>query len=415
MNSQKNKNRNIQATVLFAVCFFAYMTSYIGRNTFSALLTSMSGEGIIERDLAGTVATAYMLAYGVGQIVFGRLSQKISPTVLMPLGLVGSGLANVAMAFAPSYAVCLVLWGLCGAFNAMLWPSLTRAFAEWLPDERKQSAGVNISLTIPFGSVISLLLCSFLLRIMNWKVCYVVCGMIVTLSGVVALIGFRSIGTYINSRKQMFLNELTNKAGSEKASFPAKTLFGTLAILIIPVAMINGSLKDSLTSWAPTIVEDTFLTDPTFSSLVSVMLPIISVSGAYIAKFVDKHIKNELRTSAILFGVVSACHIMLALVGNVSVWVTVVLLAVSVAATWGINTMIISLFPLRFAKIGASGAVSGVLNSGNCLFSGLMSTVYGIMSVGCGWTSVYVLCAIFGVIAIVAALASSKTAGNIRY
>ena len=415
MNSQKNKNRNIQATVLFAVCFFAYMTSYIGRNTFSALLTSMSGEGIIERDLAGTVATAYMLAYGVGQIVFGRLSQKISPTVLMPLGLVGSGLANVAMAFAPSYAVCLVLWGLCGAFNAMLWPSLTRAFAEWLPDERKQSAGVNISLTIPFGSVISLLLCSFLLRIMNWKVCYVVCGMIVTLSGVVALIGFRSIGTYINSRKQMFLNELANKAGSEKASFPAKTLFGTLAILIIPVAMINGSLKDSLTSWAPTIVEDTFLTDPTFSSLVSVMLPIISVSGAYIAKFVDKHIKNELRTSAILFGVVSTCHIMLALVGNVNVWVTVVLLAVSVAATWGINTMIISLFPLRFAKIGASGAVSGVLNSGNCLFSGLMSTVYGIMSVGCGWTSVYVLCAIFGVIAIVAALVSSKTAGNIRY
>ena len=415
MNSQKNKNKNIQATVLFAVCFFSYMTSYIGRNTFSALLTSMSGDGIIARDLAGTVATAYMLAYGIGQIVFGRLSQLFSPTVLMPLGLVGSGLANLGMAFAPSYAACLILWGFCGAFNAMLWPSLTRAFAEWLPDDRKQSAGVNISLTIPFGSVISLLLCSFLLRSFDWKICYIVCGSIVSLSGIVAALGFGLIRGYVDEQKQMFSYELESKSSSSKAGFPAKTLFCTLAILIIPVAMINGSLKDSLTSWAPTIVEDTFLTDPTFSSLVAVVLPIISVSGAYVAKFVDKFIKNELRTSAALFAVVTACHITLSFVGKFNVWFTVTLLAVSVAATWGINTMIISLFPLRFAKIGASGAVSGVLNSGNCLFSGLMSTVYGLMSANLGWTSVYVLCAIFGATAIVAALASSKTAGNIKY
>ena len=415
MNSEKNKSKNIQATVLFAVCFFAYMTSYIGRNTFSALLTSMSGEGIIERDLAGTVATAYMLAYGIGQIVFGRLSQRISPTVLMPLGLVGSGLANVGMAFARSYAACLALWGLCGAFNAMLWPSLTRAFAEWLPDDRKQSAGVNISLTIPFGSVISLLLCSLLLGTFDWRTCYIACGVIVTLSGVVAMIGFGSIKGYIDNKKQMFSKGLVSTEGTDKARFPARTLFGTFAILIIPVAMINGALKESVTSWVPTIVEDTFLTDPTFSSLVSIALPIISVSGAYVAKFVDKLVKNELRTSAILFAVVTSCHVGLWILGGVNVWLTVVLLAVSVAATWGVNTMIISLFPLRFAKIGASGAVSGVLNSGNCLFSGLMSTVYGIVSVGHGWTSVYLICAIFGLIAIAASLVSSKAAGNIKY
>jgi OPA family glycerol-3-phosphate transporter-like MFS transporter len=415
MNSVKNKNKNIRATVLFAVCFFAYMTSYIGRNTFAALLTSMSGEGIIERDLAGTVATAYMLAYGIGQIVFGRLSQRVSPTVLMPLGLVGSGLANVGMAFSTSYAACLVLWGLCGAFNAMLWPSLTRAFAEWLPDDRKQSAGVNISLTIPFGSVISLLLCSLLLGVFSWKTCYIVCGLIVTLSGAISMIGFFSIREYISERKQMFFDELSKKEGTVKAKFPARTLFGTLAILMIPVAMINGALKDSITSWAPTIVEDTFLTEPTFSSLVSVMLPIVSVSGAYVAKFVDKYVRNESRTAAILFGVVTACHVTLFFAGTSNVWLTVVLLAVSVAATWGVNTMIISLFPLRFAKIGASGAVSGVLNSGNCLFSGLMSTVYGLMSSSLGWTSVYMLCAIFGVLAVVAAIVSSKATAKISY
>lgn len=415
MNSVKNKNKNLQATVLFAVCFFAYMTSYIGRNTFSALLTSMSGDGIIERDLAGTVATAYMLAYGIGQIVFGRLSERVSPTVLMPLGLVGSGLANVGMAFAPSYVVCLVFWGLCGAFNAMLWPSLTRAFAEWLPDDRKRSAGVNISLTIPFGSVISFLLCSLFLAAFDWKTCYIVCGSIVTLSGVASMAGFGSIRGYISDRKQMFSNELSKKSEQGKARFPAKELFGTLAILIIPVAMINGALKESVTSWVPTIIEDTFLTEPTFSSLITIILPVISVSGAYIAKFVDKYVKNELKTAAILFGVTMICHLSLCFVGSVNVWLTVLLLAVSVAATWGINTMIISLFPLRFAKIGASGAVSGVLNSGNCLFSGLMSTVYGVMSAGLGWTSVYALCAIFGFLAIVAAIISSSSAAKIEY
>ena len=415
MDAVKNKTKNIQATVLFAVCFFAYMTSYIGRNTFSALLTGMASEGIIARDISGTVVTSYMLCYGIGQIVFGKLSESLSPSLLIPIGLIGSGLANVGMAFSPSYLPCLVLWGLCGAFNAMLWPSVTRAFAEWLPEDRKQSAGVNISLTIPFGTGISFLLCSLFLRILDWRACYIICGLTVTLSGVAVAMGFAGIKGYIAERKQMFSDSLSGLQGSTKPVFPARVIFGTLVILVIPAAMINGSLKDSVTSWLPTIVSDTFKADPSFASLISVLLPIVSVCGAYVARFVDKFVRNELRTSAVLFAVTTACHVALIFVGRTNVWLTVALIAVSVASTWGINTMIISLFPLKFAKIGASGAVSGVLNSGNCLFSGLMTSVYGLISVQSGWRSVYMLCAIFGVFAMAASLASSKAAGKVKY
>lgn len=415
MNEKTNKFLKFGSAVLFATCFFAYMTSYIGRYTFSALLTSMVGDGVLDKAVSGTIVTAYMLCYGIGQLLFGRLSSSISPQLLMSLGLIGSGLANIGMALIPSYITCLVLWGFCGIFNSMLWPSLTRAFAEWLPEEEKLNAGVNISLSIPLGSVISFLACSLLLKVVDWKGCYLICGGMVVISGVISLAGFTSIRSYISARRAVFKAKLENAVPSGKSRFPAKTLFGSLAVMIIPAVMINGALKDALTSWLPTIVSDIFATDASFSSMISLILPIVSVSGAYVARFIDKHLKNEMHTTAVLFAMAAVPHIILSFLGSENVWITVLLLALSVAATWGINTMTVILFPLRFANIGCSGFVSGLLNSMCCLFSGFASTIYGFWSLKYGWMSMFVVWSILGVMAALFALISSKSAKNIKF
>lgn len=415
MKITENKKIN-GATVLFVVCFFAYMMSYISRLPFSALINSMDADGVLAKNLAGTVSTAYMLCYGSGQLIFGRLSSKMSPAIFMGVGLICAGLANIGMALSSSYVFFIVFWSLCGIFNSMLWPSLTRAFAEWLPEKERYNAGVNVSPTIPLGSAASLLVCSALLKyVENWRMCFVACGGLVIFAGIVTLLGFFSIRSYVAERRAEFNRTLADATADGKPGFPIKVFFTSLACMVILAAMFNGTLRDSVTAWVPTVVSDVFSKDASFAAMISVIVPLSSILGSFIAKAIDKRLRSEMKTTALLFSVCAVCAILLYLLNDTNVYVSIFLISVSITATLGVNTMIVVLYPMRFANIGASGAVTGFLNSTCCLTAGLGSTLYGLAGVSLGWRNVFLIWACLGVSAVVTSLVGAKASDKIRY
>lgn len=417
MNIKTTENKKIsRSTVLFVICFFAYMMSYISRLPFSALINSMVADGVIEKSFAGTVSTAYMLCYGSGQLVFGRLSSKMSPAIFMGVGLICAGLANIGMALSSSYYLFLVFWAACGIFNAMLWPSLTRAFAEWLDPEERYNAGVNVSPSIPLGSAASLLVCSALLKyVENWRMCFVACGALVIFAGSVTLLGFFSIRSYISEKKAEFAATLESVTADGKPKFPIKVFFTSLACMVILGAMFNGTLRDSVTAWVPTVVSDVFGKDAAFAAMISVAVPISSVLGSYLAKAIDKRLHSEMKSTAVLFSICAACGFLLYIFNDMNVYLSVFLIAVSITATLGVNTMIVVIYPMRFANIGSSGAVTGFLNSTCCLTAGLGSTIYGIAGVGLGWRAVFFIWAFLGVSAVITSLLGARSADKIRY
>lgn len=405
-----------EPTLLFFICFFAYMSSYIGRFPLSALMSDMIADGVFDKALAGTVTTAYMLLYGAGQLVFGKLSRNLPPPVLMSTGLIGCAVCNLCMGILPFYATSLVFWGLNGVFNSMLWPALVRAFAEWLPVSRQYNAGVNIGLSIPCGSIVSLLLCSLFLRFLSWRVCFILCGSTVLLAGIITVIGFASIRSYCKDMAREFSERLIHtKEEGVSVKFPFKALFLSLAVMIVPAIMINGALKDSVSNWVPTIISDIFATAPSFSAFLSILIPVVSMAGSYIAKGIDKFFKNELKTSGVLFLISAVCISALVLFGRVNVFLSVALIAISTAATWGINTMIVVLFPYRFAAIGASGTVSGIYNCLCFLFSGVTSSLYGALAAGSGWTVVFAVWLVMAIVASLSSFLASGTSKKLHY
>ncbi len=403
--SERVKKQN-KAAIFFAICFFAYLTSYIGRNPFSALINSMATDGVLDKAMAGTVTTAYMILYGAGQLIFGKLARKLDPPMMMCVGLIGSGLCNVLMAFASSLPLCVILWGLCGAFNSMLWPSLTRAFSEWLPEEKKYNYGVNIGLSIPCGTVLSLLICSALLGAFPWRYCYIICGFTVTLAGIVCAIAFASLRPYMRERAELFETSFVS-VDNKKSRLSIKTVFFSLAALVIPAVMINGALKESVTSWVPTIVSDLYGADAAFAAFMSLFIPIVCMLGSYVAKFIDKFVKNETRSAGILFVISAVCCLCLSLFGYKNLYVAVALIAISTCATWGINTMLVVLYPYRYSHLGLSGEISGLYNCLCCLFSGVMSTLYGTLALDHGWRTIFFVWLGLGIMAALCSFGAS--------
>lgn len=392
------------------------MSSYIGRFPLSALMSDMIADGVFDKALAGTVTTAYMIFYGAGQLIFGRLSRNLPPPVLMSTGLIGCAICNIFMGVFPFYVTSVIFWGLNGVFNSMLWPALIRAFAEWLPASRQYNAGVNIGLSIPCGSVLSLLLCSLFLRFLSWRVCFVLCGSVVLLAGVVTVIGFSSIRSYCKDMANAFSERLLHtKEEGASVKFPFKALFLSLAVMIVPAIMINGALKDSVSNWVPTIISDSFGTDPSFSAFLSILIPVVSMTGSYIAKGIDRIFKNELKTAGALFIISAVCISALLLFGKANVVLSVALIAISTAATWGVNTMIVVLFPYRFAKIGASGTVSGIYNCLCFLFSGVTSSLYGALAASSGWTTVFGVWLAMAIVAAASSFVASVKSKTLNY
>lgn len=96
---------------LFLLCWLVYCVSYIGRLNFSSAMTLIISERILTASEAGFISMVYFFAYGIGQMINGFLGDKINPTRMIFMGLLFSGLANIAMGISHSFALMALSWG----------------------------------------------------------------------------------------------------------------------------------------------------------------------------------------------------------------------------------------------------------------------------------------------------------------
>lgn len=393
-------------TFLFVLCWIAYYASYIGRYNYSAAMGELLDKNVLSISAAGAVSTAYFLLYGIGQLVNGFLSSKISPYTMISFGLFCAGLSNVIMGIVPTSFMVLI-WAFNGFFQSMIWPPMIRLFAEALPKQQQKKACTNITSTSPLGTVTSYALCAVLLSVLSWQWVFYSCGAIMI--GVSVFVYFAA-----NPLKKLSYQPAQAQAQAAqakgKASIPLSKMFIASGIIwiLLPVAL-HGALKDGVTSWVPTFVQNTFATTVSFSAAVSIILPIVNLSGAYIASWLDtRFFKNELKTVAFLFFVACAALGALPFVFTSSIAATMVLLAITTSSMLGINTLLLNVLPVRAGKYGNAAAISGTLNAIAYLGAAMSTGGIGAAIENFGWTFTVILWLLFAAVGAVICLKPIK-------
>lgn len=401
-NDSQEQSR--KSNFLFALCFIAYTFSYFGRYNYSTCLASMMEAGLLDTSFGGWISSAYLVCYGAGQFINGRLGVKVSPKIMVAIGLLGSGLSNVLMGSMSQKYVFLLVWAANGFFNSMLWSPIIRVFTDWMTKSQRLKAGANISLTIPVGMTLSYLIASLMLKIADWRAVFIVCGSLLFLGGAIWIIGISGLKPYIKTmseRNSALISDSLEKLGESKEKKPSLSLrlfFSTGIVFIAIVALFNGSLKDAVLSWAPTYLKDTYDFTDSAASLVSTFLPLFSVAGPYIAIFLDKKFfKNELTTSGIVFGAAALSLIGVVLLKGSLPLLAVILLAFSMCCMWGVNTMILTFVPYRFGSLGISSAVTGTLNCTAYISASSCTVIYGSMAKAQSWSATVLLWTAFAI------------------
>jgi MFS family permease len=96
-------------------------------------------------DLAdiGIIVSAYPAVWGLGQLFTGSLADKFCKRNLLFLGMLLQGIALVAMIWANSFSVFIVLSSILGIGTAIVYPTFLAAVSDYThPEQRPQSIGI---------------------------------------------------------------------------------------------------------------------------------------------------------------------------------------------------------------------------------------------------------------------------------
>ncbi len=381
---------------LFIFCFLSYTCSYIGRKNLSACLPTIIASGLLDKSEAGIVTTAYMAVYGLGQLLWGVVATKVKPQYLIGTGLFGASLCNILMGLCTTSAPMPFIWAANGIFQAMLWSPIIRVFTDRMPDGKREKAGLNIAPSCSVGAVLAFLIPAALLRIADWRVVFFAAGGLLFAAFLMWTLGNLSLRRYIlymdahtEERRLAYQNrEVPFKASGprkQRRSLPAVILASGVWLLLFSL-FCNGALRDAVETWAPTYLAEQFGLDGSMAALTAVIIPLVSIPGAYVAEWIyHRFIHNEIYTCALMFSISLVCIGGVYLLGDTSAILCSICLAVCVSSMFGANHLYLTVLPYRFAPLGLSAGITGFLNCAIYFATALCSSVYGLLAEHYGW------------------------------
>ncbi len=368
------------------------MINYLARYGFSTSMSEMVADGIFDITFAGAVGTAFLAAYGTGQLINGLIGDRIHPKFMIFIGLVGSAAMNIFVGMSSNPVLIIILWCFNGYFCSMLWAPLVRCFSDFLLKKQQIKAGTSISASIPIGNILSYLIASFFLKAMTWRMVFIFSGIIVMVMGFVWYFGMNSLKSYLTDVEIEKQKEIQKEIVSVKAPVSGKRLMplliGTGVVFTIFGIFFNGILKDGVTLWVPTYVTQFFGTEASVASLVTIILPLFNLVGVYLAvRLFKKVLKNEMLTATVMFMISVVSLTLLFLFGRYSMIFAVMMLALTTASMLGVNTMFLTFIPLNFSNVGRASSVTGFLDACSYLASAVSGVTIGVIASTYGWNT----------------------------
>ena len=354
-----------------------YFTSYCMRVNLAVMLVKICSEMQVEKSALAIVITGLTIAYGTGQVVSGFLGDRFQPKHIIPAGLFLAVVCNVGIFFSSTIPAMTVIWSINGFAHALLWPPIVRLMSTYLPAEDYSFAAVRVNQGSSIATLSLYLFCPLLLGVMEWRTIMLLCA---AWGAVMVVLWFI---LYPRVFKEAYVQ--TDKTEAPAPDFKTTKnpiplyIFGAIA-LIMPGIMLQGMLRDGVTNWMPSFLLETFHLSEENSIVSTVVLAIFTmISYSAFSILQKRFFKNEVTcASAIFAGSAIICALLFAVnkfFPNAALIPSLVLMALTVAAMHGINLMLISIVPRRFAVFGKVSTYSGILNAST--YVGAALSTYG--------------------------------------
>lgn len=382
LTNKKDVNRLI---FLFTI---TYMVSYITRINYGAIISEMELATGFGRSHLSMALTGSFITYGLGQIISGVLGDRFSPKKLVTTGLIITILMNILIPVCNSPYLMLAVWCVNGFAQSFMWPPIVRLMTAFLSDDDYKKASVRVSWGSSFGTIFVYTVAPLVITLLSWKAVFYVS----------AVMGI--IMCFIWNRYSYDTEPVKRQQEEKKYGSVAGVIFNPVMICVMLVIVLQGMLRDGVTTWMPSYISETFNLSSAVSILTGVVLPIFSIISFQVAsRLYRRTFTSPVSCAGVMFGVGAISALVLYLFSSYNAAFSVAMATLLTGCVHGVNLMLVCMVPAFFRKYGSVSTVSGIINS--CTYVGSAISTYGIalLSENFGWSTTLLAWAIIAVTA----------------
>ncbi len=260
MEKITGKKELAKITLLFSL---TYMVSYITRINYGAIISEMELSTSLTRDMLSLALTGSFITYGFGQIISGICGDRFSPKKLVSMGLIVTIIMNKLLPLFENAWYMLGIWCVNGLAQSFMWPPFVRLLTEILnPDDYKKTV-TKVSWGSSFGTILVYLILPLIITFAGWKTVFYFSA----LCGILMLFFWNKYSSGIENKKE----EKVKEKMDIKVFLTPVLLFAIVAIIL------QGMLKDRVTTWMPTYISETYNMSNLVAILSGVILPIFNI------------------------------------------------------------------------------------------------------------------------------------------
>ena len=372
------------------LCAAVYFVSYVSRINLGAVLVEVVNSGFAEKKTAALALTVCSITYGVGQLISGYLGDKFKPQNIIFMGFFITAAMNISVGALSKGGALVVLWAINGFAQALMWPPLVKILSSRLSDETYKKAVVKVSWGSSMGTIAVYLLAPVIIKFLTVKLVFIISGALAVIMAFIWKLVYEKYKPFSSAVITKSIKRDENGGDVPVAKFNGFVI--TLLISVMLAIVLQGALRDGVTNWTPSYISDMFKLDSSVSILTGVILPVFSILSFTVTSFVNrKLIKNEIVCAGAVFGIGALSATLLVLIGDRSVVLSLLLLALLVGCMHGVNLILVCMIPAKFSKFGKVSFISGLINSSTYLGAAISTYGIALFTEEFGWTKTIVL------------------------
>jgi len=385
MNMRADR-KNIERLIwLFTIVYFV---SYVSRQGLGTILVEVIQSGFALKTTAALALTVCSITYGAGQIISGYISDRFKPQHVMFSGLLLTSACNLAVFLMPDDRFLVPVWGINGFAQALMWPPLVRLMSASFDEADYQKSCIRVSQGANVGTIVLYLVAPVVISLLNFRFVFLLSGFLALAVAFVWNKDFPKISAKLVKTKAVTDGEHVVEEGN--AHFGLNAVLVTVFIMLSIV--MQGALRDGVTSWTPTLLSETFNMSSSVSILSGVVLPLFAIATHQVTGWIyRKYLKNPLVCAFAIFSVGAIAALLLYAVNGKSSVLAVIFLALLVGSMHGVNIMLITMVPVSYKKYGHVSLIAGVLNSATYIGAAISTYGIAVYAEHFGWNSTILL------------------------
>ena len=339
--------------------------------------TTAGGLGLSSTDV-GWILASLKIAYGVGQFFNGQFAERLSPRLMLAIGMFGSAALNVVFGLGTGFYFLLFVWATNGFFQSLGWTPCVRVVANWVPLLRRGHAIGLIGTGYQITLGLTYLIAGQAAEHLGWRGALYVPAAFLAAAGVFML---------------FFLREAPDaRPGQESAAgtiprtdrLPLPTVlaltFTNPALWLCGVSLgLLNACRYGFLDWGVKHLMETKQLQVDKATLQFFVIAIGAAAGSYLAGWATDRFFGGRRAPAvcILMALLAALAFVYSDVASLGTLPTMLVLIVIGFCIYGPQVLLVGTAPADLAHRGTSAAAAGFVN-----FLGYMGAASGDVVTG---------------------------------